>query len=433
MRDAGESSESEKSWGSDDEPANEHPSRVATRGRHVPPVQQIQPESEPSMDCSEPTTTDPLEEEEDPWCGMQDPWANGRDPWSGGGSQGGSANSTAPDPRDGQDRAKPNPGAQAGDPWDHGNDPWSKGRATNGKGTAPAKGRGKGKESSSTEDPWTVSDPWAEAAGKGKTVPRPKPPPPKPPSSDGEEPQNTWSRAASGVGTAGQSRQRGVDGEKKIDYLDYAKRCFRLGAAQSRCCAVEVQPNKKITLPGFLRCELGETLLLRFVRDDFALLEDFPSKTGQRMGWVPLDSMKPVEPYDFQVKVVREPGSRLGLLGEELDFPDDVTRIMVVKVDEQSVLSAWNDRCRECHPRDQILPGDLIIAVNHKTDLESMFEQLSTDGQLLFLVLRHEQRLHPSWASLAGHELEFLGKGDSPPTGRAQPEEKLYREIEQFQ
>ena len=31
--------------------------------------------------------------------------------------------------------------------------------------------------------------------------------------------------------------------------------------------------------------------------------------------WVPLDSMKPVEPYDFQVKVVREPGSRLGLLG----------------------------------------------------------------------------------------------------------------------
>lgn len=224
MRDAGESSESEKSWGSEDEPANEHPSRVATRGRHVPPVQQIQPESEPSMDCSEPTTTDPLEEEEDPWCGMQDPWANGRDPWSGGGSQGGSANSTAPDPRDGQDRAKPNPGAQAGDPWDHGNDPWSKGRATNGKGTAPAKGRGKGKESSSTEDPWTVSDPWAEAAGKGKTVPRPKPPPPKPPSSDGEEPQNTWSRAASGVGTAGQSRQRGVDGEKKIDYFDYAKR-----------------------------------------------------------------------------------------------------------------------------------------------------------------------------------------------------------------
>jgi len=143
--------------------------------------------------------------------------------------------------------------------------------------------------------------------------------------------------------------------------------------------------------------------------------------------------MKPVEPYDFQVKVVREPGSRLGLLGEELDFPDDVTRIMVVKVDEQSVLSAWNDRCRECRPRDQILPGDLIIAVNHRTDLESMFEQLSTDGQLLFLVLRHEQRLHPSWASLAGHELEFLGKGDSPPTGRAQPEEKLYREIEQFQ
>ena len=31
--------------------------------------------------------------------------------------------------------------------------------------------------------------------------------------------------------------------------------------------------------------------------------------------WVPLDSVKPLEPYDFQVKVVREPGSPLGLLG----------------------------------------------------------------------------------------------------------------------
>lgn len=224
MRDNGESSESEKSWGSEDEPANEHPSRVAARGRHVPPVQQIQPESEPSMDCSEPTTTDPLEEEEeDPWSGMQDPWANGRDPWSGGGSQGGSANSTAPDPRDGQDRlAKPNPGAPVGDPWDHGNDPWSKGR-TNGKGTAPATVQeGFGKGGKGKEDPWLRSDPWG--AGKGKPVPRPKPPPPKPPSSDGEEPQNTRSRAARGVGTAGQSRQRGVDGEKKVDYLDYAKR-----------------------------------------------------------------------------------------------------------------------------------------------------------------------------------------------------------------
>ena len=226
MRDNGESSESEKSWGSEDEPANEHPSRVATRGRHVPPVQQIQPESEPSMDCSEPTTTDPLEEEEeDPWSGGQDPWAMGRDPWSGGGTHGGSANSTAPDPRDGQDRlAKPNPGAQAGDPWDHGNDPWSKGR-TNGKGTAPATVQeGFGKGGKGKEDPWSRNDPWAEAAGKGKPVARPKPPPPKPPSSDGEEPQNMRSRAASGVGTAGQSRQRGVDGEKKVDYLDYAKR-----------------------------------------------------------------------------------------------------------------------------------------------------------------------------------------------------------------
>lgn len=170
--------------------------------------------------------------------------------------------------------------------------------------------------------------------------------------------------------------------------------------------------------------------MLRFVRDDFALLEDFPSKTGQRMGWVPLDSVKPVEPYDFQVKVVREPGSPLGLLGEELDFPDGVTRIMVVKVDEQSVLSAWNDRCRECHPRDQILPGDLIIAVNGRTDLQRMFEQLSTDGQLHFLVLRHEAKLCLSWGSLEPLQHHDLQEKGQP---AEMEEEHRYSEIEQFQ
>eukprot|EP00435_Cladocopium_sp_Y103_P057119 s673_g19.t1 len=515
----GSSSESEKGWASEDEPdtQNPDPARHAPRGRHLPPMQQVQPprasagedtaavlpglqsnptpvpcvgamehgtgqpESEPSMTSSEPTSTtgtDPLEEEEDPWSSGQDPWANGRDPWTRGGNQQhpASQHSNGTNTLDGNNNAntavgadgrqangRPNVGAngrgqQNVDPWGEGNDPWSQGSqrknwGTSGKG-APGEGwQGGGKGQKGAEDPVFANDPWAAAAGKGKhptqlnkgkgtetfsQAPKPKPPPPKPPSSDGED--STWSRARSsapsGVGTAGQSRvQRGIGPdelpEKAVDYLDYQNRCLQLGAAQSRCCAVEVQPSKRVTLPGFLRCELGQTLLLRFVRDDFALLEDFPSKTGQRMGWVPLDSVKPVEPYDFQVKVIREPGSPLGLLGEELDFPDNVTRIMVVKVDEGSALSAWNDRCRQCHPRDQILPGDLIIAVNRKTDLDGMFNELMKDGLLLLLVLRHEQRLHPSWTSLQNHDLQFLGK-EAPPS-RAPPDGPHYTEIDHFQ
>ena len=284
MRDAGESSESEKGWNSEDD-SNESPGGVATRGRHVPPMQQSQPprsagrgtaavrpvqnnpspapmgptdqpESEPSMTCSEPTTNDPLEEEEDPWAGGQDPWSHGRDPWSGGGTGGSQAdrvrvrNANSEVAPDAQDRwAKPNPGARAqqdGDPWEQGHDPWSrargpKGSQPNGKGTpAPASTRqeefAKGwQQGKSTEDPWLQNDPWAEAAGKGQgrngtpetgkgAAPKPKPAPPKPPSSDGEDPQSTWSRAASGVGTARVQRGIGPDGEKKVDYLDYAKR-----------------------------------------------------------------------------------------------------------------------------------------------------------------------------------------------------------------
>ena len=255
-----------------------------------------------------------------------DPWADG-DPW--GGTSASKSQDPKQDPRD---------------PWQGGNDPWSgstrqdgkggkngdwfaKGKGSPGpEGGKPAKGKGKGEP----HDPWLMNDPWGAAAGKGRnpdgkgkavqgesrngpsswpqqlaTVPghaeprreapiqpaRPKPTPPKPPSSDGEESSQRsnggkWNRH---MRTAARAPGIGPDGlpahdAQKDKYLQYRKRCLDLLGTNYKGQTVEVQANKQIQVPGFLRCEMDEILLLRFVTDGFALLEDFPSRVGARMG-----------------------------------------------------------------------------------------------------------------------------------------------------
>ena len=257
-----------------------------------------------------------------------DPWADG-DPW------GGTSASKSQDPK--QDPK---------DPWEGGNDPWSGSTMQDNKGgnngvwyakgtglPGPDGGKHAKEKGDPNCDPLLMNDPWGAASGKARnpdgkgnaaqggsrngpsswpqrlaTVPghaeprmvspiqpaRPKPTPPKPPSFDGAESSKrsnggTWSGH---MRTAARAPGIGPDGlpandAQKNNYVHYRKRCLDLLGKTYKGQTVEVQVDKQIQVPGFLRCEMDEILLLRFVTDGFALLEDWPSKLEARMGLGP--------------------------------------------------------------------------------------------------------------------------------------------------
>ena len=249
----------------------------------------------------------------------EDPWAAGNDPWS--------TPAKAPPPTWFRQEPPAVNGKGKG---------WTSEPGQEGKGGHTWKGY-KGSEpggkpaAATTVDPLFVADPWAEAAGKGKGLnssqprdlgtakgapppqshsspnghvghqcahgsfhtfvpepPRreapydasmPKPSPPKPPA---------FSRPNVAQGGQSQSR-RFVDPDRAhpVDFLNYKKRILGLGSSH-RLAALEVQPNRRINVPGFLQCEMDEIFLLLYIRQEFALIETLSSKrSNTKVGSLP--------------------------------------------------------------------------------------------------------------------------------------------------
>ena len=72
----------------------------------------------------------------------------------------------------------------------------------------------------------------------------------------------------------------------------------------------------------------------------------------------------PSPAYDFPVKVLVEPGQRLGLsIGMIENTQQQVEGLLVYHVEEGSVLVNRNEGCRQRFLRDQLLPSELIVQV----------------------------------------------------------------------
>lgn len=119
-----------------------------------------------------------------------------------------------------------------------------------------------------------------------------------------------------------------------------------------------------------------EPLLLLHLRDDLAYVRCH-SRPACEHGWVKSDSLMPSPAYDFPVKVFVEPGQRLGLsIGMIENTKQQVGGLLVYHVEAGSVLAHWNERCRQRFPRDQLLPGDLIVRVQDSCEPAAALQTL---------------------------------------------------------
>ena len=126
---------------------------------------------------------------------------------------------------------------------------------------------------------------------------------------------------------------------------------------------------------------LEEPFLLLHERDDLAYVVCHCRGARER-GWVRSDSLRPSSAYEFLVTVQMEPGQRTGLqVGKKDRDKQHIEGLFVFLVESHSVFGSWNERCRQSFPRDQLLPGDLIVGVNDA--------RVSCDAQKRLQAIRH--------------------------------------------
>ena len=141
----------------------------------------------------------------------------------------------------------------------------------------------------------------------------------------------------------------------------------------------------------FLRIIPEEILFLHDLQNDYALVQ---RQSRTEWGWVPKAALKPVLSYSFRVELILS--QRTGLICEEIDGHG----LMVVKVKEGSVLDQWNRERRKIQPRQQVVPGDLIVELNGQdaSDMVGMKE--------IFRKPRHQLTMTICRGSLHRHPLE---------------------------
>eukprot|EP00930_Biecheleria_cincta_P004510 TRINITY_DN10541_c0_g1_i1.p1 TRINITY_DN10541_c0_g1~~TRINITY_DN10541_c0_g1_i1.p1 ORF type:complete len:547 (+),score=114.90 TRINITY_DN10541_c0_g1_i1:37-1677(+) len=137
-----------------------------------------------------------------------------------------------------------------------------------------------------------------------------------------------------------------------------------------------------------------EPLLLLDLRDDLAYVCCHCRPACER-AWVKSDSLLPSPAYEFPVRVFVKRGQRIGLSFAIVEnTKHQVGGLLVYHVEANSVLADWNERCRQRFPRDQLLPGDLIVRVQDACTPASpsqalqALKELSSPQMLKLQVLR---------------------------------------------
>ncbi|CAJ1400499.1 unnamed protein product [Effrenium voratum] len=242
-------------------------------------------------------------------------------------------------------------------------DPWS--RAA---GKGPAKGPGfparEGKGGFS-EAPFAngdrskappSADPQATTSSPFGSRPRPKPPPPPPP--DSPEKPREGSRWGGRTEKVERGREAGSSHEA------HRKEWVQLVNKAHPRAPLSVEVTGPSMCEGFDQ----HVRLLLYAYKGYGYVRSLQPQLPAE--WVPLSQLRPLPPYDFLIQAPLAPDRAVGLISEPFELSPEVTGHLVIHIQEDSVLDEWNRTCAIAFPRDQLLPGDLILAVGEASCLK---------------------------------------------------------------
>ncbi|CAE7739039.1 unnamed protein product, partial [Symbiodinium sp. CCMP2456] len=303
----------------------------------------------------------------------------------------------------------------------------------------PESSKGSGKTAESSYTP---------TFGSGASVPKPKPAPPPVPDSDDEESPQAKASGPKGVGkgmyvngTSSSHPAAGPPAGRPRPSPDGRSEFLaQFGGAGKVLGPLTIEVRKKRDVEGaqFLQWDNDEPLLLCNAKDGLAFLRHHhPSHPG---GWLPVECLVAEPVYDFLVRVRVAEGNTIGLQCQQHRLGDDVEGLLVTSVEEGGVLERWNTWCAKAFPRDQLLPGDLIIGVGESYSSNAIDALYQDEAMLAVGVLQlHVVRFAAQWIFGEFGELRNVLPCQRPPVQVANPVPKgasplpRFREIDQFQ
>lgn len=290
----------------------------------------------------------------------------------------------------------------------------------------------------------------------GASVPKPKPAPPPVPDSDEEDsPQPKASGpkgAGKGIYVNGTSSTHPAAGppagrprpspDGRSEFL------AQFGGAGKVLGPLTIEVRKKRDVEGaqFLQWDNdAEPLLLLNAKDGLAFLR--PHHPDHPGGWLPVECLVAEPAYDFLVRVRVAEGNTIGLQCQQHRLGDEVEGLLVTSVEEGGVLERWNKLCAKAFPRDQLLPGDLIIGVGEAYSSNAIDALYQDEAMLALGVLQlHVVRFTAQWIFGAFGELRNVLPGRRRPVQAANPVQAAspaprgasplaprFHEIDQFQ
>jgi len=178
----------------------------------------------------------------------------------------------------------------------------------------------------------------------------------------------------------------------------------------------------------WIECDANEVLMVLYHQHPLAYVLSH-CREDPRCGWIPIQKITLAPYHEFLVTLPKSEMMStmpLGLAFNVLQAKFGPA-LAVVHVQPNSILEAFNTRCRKTCPRNQVIPGDLITWVNNSSDPDEMRQTLVDNGssasdrmQTLFLRVnrsaRHAMSLEaPNVPMDLAHLLEFKKRHSSQP------------------
>jgi len=282
-------------------------------------------------------------------------------------------------------------------------------------------------------DTFKGSSKGSHPVGPAKAKPKP-PPPPVPDASEPDPPHPPQPAKSKGDGKA--SFETGAaPGQRNAQSAEVKKRWLRHPFTHGKGpLTIEVRADRTKHQPQnvCLKCTPHDVLLLLHAAEGFAYVRHLDST--RQPGWLPLDSLSAMPAYDFLVKVPIQPDGIVGLICEPRELGPNLEGLVVVSISEGSVLDGWNKRCEKTFPRDQLFPGDHIIAVRGDPggERQTGSSMLQVLNQYLDSLEMHVVRHAAASLFGAGEPLAQQLPTAAAPAREPNPQ-RLFREIDRFQ
>ncbi|CAE7518021.1 unnamed protein product [Symbiodinium sp. CCMP2592] len=309
---------------------------------------------------------------------------------------------------------------------------------------APDPSKGSGKTAPVGADPR-----YTPTFGSVSSVPKPKPAPPPVPDSDDEDTPQPKASGQKGMGKGvylnGSSSAHVPAGAPPVGRPrsspdGRAEFLGHFGGAGKVLSPLTMEVRKKYDVEGaqFLQWDSDQPLLLCNAKDGLAFLR--PHHPDHPGGWLPVETLAAEPVYDFMVRVRVADGVTIGLQCQQHKLADDVEGLLVTSVEEGGVLERWNELCLKGFPRDQLLPGDLIIGVGESYSSATIDALYQDEAMLAMGILQlHVVRFAATWIFGESGELRnvlpwqrrSVHVASPAPRGTTPP--ARFSEIDQFQ